>query len=221
VASSVLVFPAGMPRSISYLETALSEGRRVIGASSLGHDPIRSLYPEWVYLPFITSPEFDDALSRIIRQEEIICIFTPNLVVWDYLNRCISTKFPGVRLVNASPVKTEVAPYRKALQFADSVATEELVIAATGNAHSQLSRLEMAALYHHADAIPGMCDHEKIRALCEIFRYIPTGDVVEIGSWWASQPTYLLIYRCDMGVEKSFAWTHGRMITWSKRTRKV
>jgi cephalosporin hydroxylase len=173
-----------MPRSLAYLETGLAEGRRVIGASSLGHDPVRSQFPEWVYLPYITAPDFDEALSRAIAQHDITGIFTPNPVVWDYLDRCIRTAFPGVRLINSSPVESEVAPYRKALQFADSVTTEPLAVAAEGTAKPSLSRLDMAALYHHADGIPGMCDHEKIRALCEIFRHAPSGDVVEIGSWW-------------------------------------
>ena len=55
----VLIFPAGMPRSLAYLERAVSEGTRVIGSSSLLYDPAQGQYPGWVYLPYVTAPEFD------------------------------------------------------------------------------------------------------------------------------------------------------------------
>lgn len=200
--SSVLVFPAGMPRSIAYLETALSEGRRVIGASSLGHDPVRGQFKEWVHLPYITSPDFDAALRQAIAQHEITGIFTPNPVVWDYLDRCIRTAFPGVQLVNSSPVQSELAPYKKALQFAESVAAESLDLAVDTVGQPTLSRLELAALYHHADGIPGMCDHDKIRALIAIFRHTSVGDVVEIGSWWGKSAFVLTFLASRYGVGK-------------------
>lgn len=180
----VLIFPAGMPRSLAYLERALADGQRVIGSSSLGHDPARVRYPEWAHLPYITADDFDEALRRVISEFDIGGIFTPNPVVWDYLNRCIAQAFPGVALVNTSPVVSEVAPYHKALQFGATVLADPLPVATDGPVRSSLSALEIASLFRHAESIPGMCDHEKIRALCELFRHAPTGDVVEIGSWW-------------------------------------
>jgi hypothetical protein len=42
-----------------------------------------------------------------------------------------------------------------------------------------------------------MCDNEKISALCEIARYSPQGDVVEIGSWWGKSAFILArLARC-------------------------
>lgn len=180
----VLVFPAGMPRALTYLERAQADGFRVIGSSSLGHDPVRNRYPEWAYLPYVTASDFDEALRQTIEKYDIGGIFTPNPVVWDYLSRCIAQKFPGVALVNQSPVISETAPYHLALKFGSSVHNEPLPLAASDSAKASLPSLEIASLYRHAESIPGMCDHEKIRALCEIFRYAPQGDVIEIGSWW-------------------------------------
>ena len=180
----VLIFPAGMPRSLAYLERALAEGQSVIGSSSLGHDPARERYPFWVQLPYVTAPDFDDALRRAIAEFDIGGIYTPNPVVWDYLSRCMREAFPGVSLVNSSPVDSEVVPYHKALQFGAAVLTEPLQLAALGAPKPSVSALAIAALFRHAETIPGMCDHEKIRALCELFRYAPPGDIVEIGSWW-------------------------------------
>jgi hypothetical protein len=192
VAKRILIFPAGMPRSLSFLERALAEGQSVIGASSLGHDPVREQYPNWTHLPYVTAPEFIQALQQVITDYDIDGIFTPNPVVWDYLNRFLPQSLPAVRLINGSPVDNELAPYRKALQFGNSVATQSLELAAKCEAKQSISELEIAAIFRHADSIPGMCDHEKIRALCEIFRYSPVGDIVEIGSWWGKSAFVLL-----------------------------
>jgi hypothetical protein len=181
---SLLIFPGGMPRSLGRLELALADGQRVVGASSLRHDPARARFPEWTYLPYVTAPDFDEALRRVIAEKDIGGVYTPNPVVWDYLSRCIAQLSPGVALVNASPVMSEVAPFHKALQFGESVVAEPLQVGAMDLAKPSVSALELAALFRHTESIPGMCDHEKTRALCELFRHAPAGDVVEIGSWW-------------------------------------
>lgn len=181
---SILIFPGGMPRSLAYLHQAIAEGRSIVGSSSLPHDPARSSYPAWTFLPFITSPCFDEALRFAIAKYNIGSIYTPNLVVWDYLNRCIAKSFPGVSLANISPLVAEVEPYKKASQFAASVISESLNLGAGGSAQPPLPLLSIAALFRHADVIPGMCDQDKIHALYEIFRFAPAGDIVEIGSWW-------------------------------------
>lgn len=182
--TSVLVFPAGMPRSLTYLDRALSEGTRVVGASSLRHDPVRPAYPEWACLPYVTEPDFEAALQQLVKDYAITGIYTPNPVVWDYLSRRLFEVSPGVALLNPSPVESETAPYLAALEFAASAVHKPLPISAEGPARPPLPTLELAALYRHAESIPGMCDHEKLRALCELFRFAPQGDVVEIGSWW-------------------------------------
>ncbi len=192
MAKRVLVFPAGMPRSLTFLERALAEGQKVVGASSLGHDPARVRYPQWAYLPYVSSTEFDKALKQVIADHDIDGIFTPNPVVWDHLHRTLLQSCPGVSLVNSSPVDVEMAPYLTALDFGKSVLAQHLELAAIGDAKPTISRLEIASLFRHADSIPGMCDHEKIRALCEIFRYSPMGDIVEIGSWWGKSAFVLL-----------------------------
>jgi len=197
VPKPILVFPAGMPRSLAYLERALSEGQSVVGSSSLSYDLAREHYPKWAHLPYLSAPNFDEALRQVISDYDIGGIFTPNPAVWDYLNRCLAQSFPGVTLVNTSPVASEVAPYHKALQFGASVTAAPLAVAGSGEPRPAISALEIAALFHHAESIPGMCDHEKIRALCELFRHAPEGDVVEIGSWWGKSAFVLMrLARC-------------------------
>jgi len=71
VPDTVLIFPAGMPRSLAYLERALSEGKSVVGSSSLGHDLAREHYPNWVHLPYLTDPNFDEELRQVIIDYDI------------------------------------------------------------------------------------------------------------------------------------------------------
>ena len=212
---SILIFPAGMPRALEYLDRALGEGRYVIGASSLAHDPSRERYPAWLYLPFITDPEFNDALRQAIVDFNIGGIFTPNLVVWDCLNRGLKELAPGVALVNDSPIDTELSPYRKAQQFAQSVIEQPVLLASDCAAKPALPLIEIASLFRHAELIPGMCDHDKFRALYEISRRCPTGDIVEIGSWWGKSAFVLARLACCYDIGKLLCvdpWSNEHLI---------
>ena len=179
---SILIFPGGMPRSLEYLQKCQREGQAVIGASSLVLDFSREKYPAWLSLPFVTKPEFDDALKHAISESNIGGIYSPNPVVWDYLNRVLKELAPGVTLVNDSPVNVELSGYRAARGHADSLLNRPLPLASNVAATPSMSAIELAALFRHADVIPGMCDHEKVCVLCEIARRSPAGDIVEIGS---------------------------------------
>lgn len=180
----ILIFPGGMPRSLEYLQKCLREGQAVIGASSLDYDVSREKYPSWLYLPYITRPEFNDALKELILKFDIGGVYSPNPVVWNYLNRVLKELAPTVSLVNDSPVNAELSGYRAARNQARTLLKRSLPLASEIAAKPPMSGIELAALFRHADLIPGMCDHEKTCALCEIARHSISGDIVEIGSWW-------------------------------------
>lgn len=180
----ILIFPGGMPRSLEHLQKCLRDEQPVIGASSLDYDVSREKYPEWVFLPFITQPDFNDALKQRIDEFSIGGIFSPNPVVWNYLNRVLKELAPGVVLVNDSPVNAELDGFRVARERARSLLENPIPMASAFAGKAPVSTLELAALLRHAAQIPGMCDDEKLSALCEIARFTPAGDIVEIGSWW-------------------------------------
>ncbi|PKV43510.1 methyltransferase family protein [Janthinobacterium sp. 61] len=180
----ILIFPGGAPRSLEFLEKCQRENQPVIGASSLGHDPSRARYPGWLYLPYITEAAFDQALIEAISKAGIGGIYTANPVVWDRIHRIASQLPAGVGLVNELPASAELTPFRSARAYAQTWLAAPLPLASATPAKPALSEIELAALFKHADIIPGMCDHEKIYALCEIARYSVSGDLVEIGSWW-------------------------------------
>lgn len=200
--SRILVFPAGMPRSLTFAERAKEEGQWIIGSSSLKFDPTRKLYHNWTYLPYISSDDFDEALRAAIQEHQIDGIYTPNPVVWNYLNKKIQDISTGVALINPSPVSSETAPYQKAIRFAENFLESPLNLSSPLEPMAAISALEIAALFHHADAIPGMCDIDKIFALCSLFRYCPKGDVVEIGSWWGKSAFVLSRLSICYGIGK-------------------
>lgn len=196
-AKPILIFPGGMPRSLEYLQKCLRDGQAVIGASSLDYDVSQEKYPTWLHLPYVTQPEFDDALKRVILEFDIGGVYSPNPVAWNYLSRVLKEIAPGVPLVNDSPIDEELGGYRTARSQAHSLLERPLPLASALAPKPSMSEIELAALFRHADVIPGMCDHEKICALCEIARRSTTGDVVEIGSWWGKSAFILArLARC-------------------------
>jgi cephalosporin hydroxylase len=194
---TVLIFPGGMPRSLEYLQDCLRDKRPVIGASSLPNDISKEQYPVWTYLPLVTQPEFNEALKHAIVEFNIGGIYSPNPVVWEYLNQNLGEITPGITLINDAPVNSELSGYRNATAHARDTLEKPLCLASPAVAQPPLSELELASLFRHADLIPGMCGHEKIAALCEIARYSPQGDIVEIGSWWGKSAFVLArLARC-------------------------
>lgn len=196
----VLIFPGGMPRSLDFLQRCLVEGRPVIGASSLGHDPARQRYPAWEFLPFVTDPGFAAALGEVLRKHEIGGVFTPNIVVWNHLSQVLPTIAPGVTLVNESPVNESLGSYRAALAKARQFLADYYCFSALTGPGRRWSETGLAGLIRLADTVPGMCDEFKLRALVEISSSMGAGDVVEIGTWWGKSALILAFLARHAGV---------------------
>lgn len=189
----ILIFPAGMPRSIEYLEQCLRNGQAVLGSSSIAYDVAKSKYPAWAPLPYITDPAFNEALVALIAEHGIVGIYTPNLVAWSYLNRVLKVIAPDTPLVNGSPTQQEVSGYHAATRRGRHVLEQSLSLASCVEQKPATSELELSSLFRHASIIPGMCDDEKIGALCEIARHSVAGDIVEIGSAYGKS-AFVLFY---------------------------
>lgn len=194
---AVLIFPGGMSRSLEYLNNIPQDGLPVIGASSLDYDVAREKYVNWIFLPYIGNPEFDEALQEAIATFDIGGIYSPNPVVWSYLNRRLKEIAPDVRLVNESPASAELSGYRSARVWAQDRLAQPVSIASALAARPPLDEIELASLFRHSELIPGMCDHQKLQALYELARCSPVGDVVEIGSWWGKSAfIFLRLAQC-------------------------
>ncbi len=219
VDNSILIFPAGMPGALEFFHTCQREQRRVIGASSLAYDPSRAQYPAWRTLPYINQDTFAAELGKAIRDLSVSGIYSCHPVVWDYLSRELAHIAPGVSPLNASPANVELAAYRTAIAQARSLLGNPLPLAVDDEAKPNMTELEVAALYLHAETIPGMCDHEKLRALYEIARYCPAGDVVEIGSWWGKSAFIFLRLAQCFGIGKLLCvdpWSDAHLVQHDK-----
>lgn len=182
---SILIFPAGMPRSVEFLNKCKESGREVVGSSSLAYDPARELYSSWATLPYVTDSDFNDALKKLIVQFNIGEIYTPNIVVWNYLDKNLAgLSLEKVSLSNISPVDEVLSGYRAAVKKAQYFIDNPLPLDLLKESNSMPEILELAGLCRYADLVPGMCDDEKFHVLLEIARHSVSGDVVEIGSWW-------------------------------------
>lgn len=172
-----------MPRSLEFLAQCRAQGRNVIGASSLAYDVSAKEYPRWRFLPFVTAPGFTEVLKGTIESESISGIFTPNPVIWKFLQRVLPEIAPQVVLLNDSPLSNELTRYRSAWRRAAAWHGSPL-FAAADYRRPELTPNELAATIVHTDTIPGMCDYDKFLALCHVCRCAPDGDLVEIGTWW-------------------------------------
>jgi hypothetical protein len=181
---SVLVFPAGMPNALTWARHASKNGVRVVGASSLTHDPARPNYDEWAWLPWIGGDDFSTALGRCLAEQRINAVFTSHPVVWSVLRDLLPKISPAVGLEPVEPWAADLGDYRAYRDMAARFASDPLELAASGDPMPGMPLPKLAALVRLFQLVPGQCDDNKLEALIAIFAHMPPGDVVEIGSLW-------------------------------------
>lgn len=182
--STILVFPAGLPDALRFRAEAEARGDTVIGASSLAFDAAQASYAHWDFLPFVHDEAFPAALSEVAARRNIDAIYAPHEVVAGRLADIMPRVAPKARLIEASPMRDKERAYRNLRQAAEAQKTDDWFAASPLPAKPRLSPIQAAGLTRLVDTIPGMCDGDKIAVVMEIMRYAPSGDIVEIGSWW-------------------------------------
>ncbi len=195
---TVLVFPCGLPDAIAYAAEARVSGRRVIGASSLRYDPAATHYDDWLYLPYVHEDAFVGELAAAVSAAGVTTIFTPHDMVSSVLAELLPASLPGVRLLNTSPIQAKTREYAALHQRAHTLETAADWF--HGKARPRLSGARLAGILRLVDTIAGMTDNDKIAALIEVFRDVPQGDIVEIGSWWGRSAALLLLLSRHYGL---------------------
>ncbi len=176
---TTLVFPAGMPESLRYLERARRRGEHVIGASSLASDSARPFYPEWAWLPYITDSAFGKILTELVKDRGITSFFSAHPVVCLRVLRLIEQGDVGLEWADGPSLQECLDEYASAKAFVAEMPPLRL-----GDVKPALPAWERAALLVACERIPGQCSREKILAFAEVFSDLPEGDLVEIGSLW-------------------------------------
>jgi hypothetical protein len=179
---AVLVFPAGMPEGLAYRDRAKAMGLRVVGASSLEHDPAEGAYEEWERLPYVNDPAFDDAFAAVVKRHGVNAVHAPHYIVWRHLSERLADLAPGAQLTGGQTPQESEQVYRSLHERVAAMKPPCFWPALPGKL--RLSALQRDGLVRLVDAVPGMCGDEKMIAVMEAMRHAPKGDVVEIGSWW-------------------------------------
>ena len=187
---TVLIFPAGVPDALKYREEAAARGDRVVGASSLGWNPDADRYDAWEYLPYVHAPEFADALESLITRLGVTAVYSPHEVVSGYLAEILPGLARGVDLIRASPLLAKERAYRALWERAAEISAAPDWF---GGGAPRLAGARLAGLLRFVDDVPGMSDNDKIAAMIEVARHVPSGDIVEIGSWWGRSAALLTL----------------------------
>lgn len=180
--SSVLVFPANMPKALDFARTVQAMGLKVICASS-ELESVSDEIADPVYLPYVTASSFREQLSSLMDKEDISIVYAPHAAVWQYLQdlKADASFERAFRLCNMFVGDENWRPYGKAYAWAESCAAA-LDVQSTPHISPPLQAHQYAGLYHAYNAIPGESDETKIWLLTQIARMAPKGNIVEIGS---------------------------------------
>lgn len=176
--AAVLVFPMNTSKSESFSRMANRLGLRVVAASSDLADQRSD--SGIAYLPYITEPNFDAELLKLIQNENISFIYTRHAAVWLHMHDMKEKGLFHCEICNEYPVDENWVPYSKAYFWADQCADELDLISRSCSA--SLPKNIYAGLHHSFNMIPGESDDNKLWLLTQIARFSPKGDVVEIGS---------------------------------------
>lgn len=155
---------------------------RVVGASSLVHDPARAHYSEWESLPWIGDDNFTSRLMQCIAAKHIDLVYSAHPIVWSMLRELLPKVTPSVRLEPGRLWASELADYRE--YRARAARFDPIEIAGNLPNRPPLQPMQLAALVRLFELTPGQCDYEKLEMLTAVFRCLPVGDIVEIGSLW-------------------------------------
>lgn len=176
---AVLVFPATHPDGQQYLEAAQERGERVIAASSEVNCDVASEIDRLIVLPYVHEDAFPPRFMALLRDHDIGHIYAPVAAVHAWLKRFISANGLAVQLVGSSPIKREMHRFDRLM---NKVSRYRRFIDDCAGGASELSDLEIAAVFRMASNIYGESNEQKIAAMMSIFDSAPRGDVVEIGA---------------------------------------
>jgi hypothetical protein len=198
VTETILIFPAGLPESLRFRAEAEARGVQVVGASSLAFDPAAAAYASWETLPYVHEDGFAPALHALLSRREIAAVYSPHEVSAGVLADALKA-VPAVRLIAASPLVAEERAYADLYRRAGDA--DESGWWMLGPGRPRLAAIERASLHRLVDHIPGMTDLDKMAAMIEAMRHTPSGDLVEIGSWWGRSAALLALLsrRYDLG----------------------
>lgn len=187
----LLVFPLDMDKAKEAIAFARTLALEVVGASSVMSEVEAAPYAvdSFCQLPFVTDPTFETALLALVESQSITHVYTPHGVIWTHLiqKQGAEPERFCFHLCQPSPYEEEWLRLQPSHIWAEQLQADRFVeslgLPGNGPLRSALRRGKMVSLHRQFVNIPGQCDDLKLMALAHIFRVVPSGDLVEIGSF--------------------------------------
>lgn len=182
--NKLLVFPLDMDSAAPFLQVASALGVEVVGASSALAGPGDRPVNHFIHLPFVTAPDFNQALAGAIRQYGITTVFAPHQVVWRHLDTLLHMAPDSFHfeLCKPDPISAIWQLFNRHENWAATARKSAMPEWIGGSElRPPLSQACYAALHRQFLSSPGDSDEGKLQALCDIARLLPKGDLLEIG----------------------------------------
>lgn len=182
---TILIFPLDIDHAETFIRVARALGLATVGASSAMPDRGDRAVDRFVRLPFITDPAFDAALLRVLQEYAVTTVYAPHQGVWRHLDHLLASA-PGLfrfALCQPDPLLAIQQRFLPHDAWAAAVSSEAALPATATDTTLQptLSPARYAALHRQFLNTPGDSDVGKLRALCDIARRLPPGDLMEVG----------------------------------------
>lgn len=183
--TTLLIFPLDIDDADDFIRVAKALDVEIVGASSAMAGPGDKAVDRFVRLPFITDPAFDQALLDTLERHAVTTVYAPHQGVWRHLDTC-RKKDPGTfrfTLCAPDPFSARQQRFAPHEAWAVSMLSGDTFagLAAPETIRPPLSHAGYAALHRQFLNIPGDSDIGKLRALCDIARLLPPGDLLEVG----------------------------------------
>ncbi len=182
---NLLIFPFDLDKAKDFAVKAKAMNLRVIGASSEITNTQYGLLDDFIHLPFITDPTFNDSFHASLEKHQITHIYAPHAGVWIHI-KCLQSDNPDqykYHLCTPAPFEADWQEYTASYDWANKASEDKLAERLTDKkfAREKLNLSQYAGLHKQFTSIPGQCDDKKLLSLAAITRILPKGDIVEIG----------------------------------------
>jgi len=202
---NLLIFPFNLDTAKDFAVKAKAMNLHVIGASSEVTNTQHTLVDEFIHLPFITDPSFNDIFYTSLKKHQITHVYAPHGGVWIHI-KSLQTDNPTrspFHLCTPAPFEADWQEYAASYDWATGTMTDELAerISTAEPIRKKLTLGQYAGLHKQFTKTPGQCDDEKLLSLTAIAQVLPKGDIVEIGVLYGRSANALgwLAKRYDIG----------------------
>lgn len=184
--AKLLVFPINMSECNDYIRICNSIGISVYGASSENATSNNKGLTEFIKLPYVTEKDFDEVLNQKLIQFNITHVYSPHQAVWWYLKEILERENSKRKFIlcGSDPFSSIFEMHSLNEKWAKSIYNQSDLkkFPILQNATPHLKQSTYSILHQIFFNTPGQSDEDKLTALCHIFRVLPKGDVLEIGS---------------------------------------